>query len=262
VNEWHPAHKMPDVILIVYDLPEQSSRNNSLFPLGFGFYHSGVEFNGFEYSFSADGISKTRSLLPDFGVVREVISMGSYPGSTADFNLILNEFRSGTFGPGKYDVVGCNCNHFSDAMCYRLVGTHIPGWVNRAAEIGNSVTGGSASSGRSNTLGSATSLPAPGVVKAPTLQSNDRPVASHDAAAAAPDDSGKSGSDGGIFSWFFGNSAASNKQPNSSSAVAAPDLTTPPGTDKTTSKKKSSAKKELTERQKEMLAKIKGGNSK
>jgi hypothetical protein len=30
-----------------------------------------------------------------------------------------------------------NCNHYSDALCQRLVGASVPAWVNRPARIGS-----------------------------------------------------------------------------------------------------------------------------
>ena len=44
--------------------------------------------------------------------------------------------RDHEFQPGTYDLVNKNCNHFSDAFCQVLVGTGIPGWVNRMASVG------------------------------------------------------------------------------------------------------------------------------
>ncbi|EPQ29739.1 uncharacterized protein PFL1_02959 [Pseudozyma flocculosa PF-1] len=39
----------------------------------------------------------------------------------------------------RYDLLARNCNHFTDAACRLLVGTGIPGWINRSANLGRSV---------------------------------------------------------------------------------------------------------------------------
>ena len=43
------------VTLNIYDLPGAEDTNAAMNPLGLGFYHSGVEINGYEYSFSTFG---------------------------------------------------------------------------------------------------------------------------------------------------------------------------------------------------------------
>lgn len=127
---------MSDMYLNVYDLPEQTATNNALSSVGLGLYHSGVECGGAEYSFSAHGVSRTAPCLSEFGVLRERLLMGSYQGTKSDFENILNALRSGEFGPGQYDLVHRNCNHFSDALCMATIGEKIPPWVNRASSIG------------------------------------------------------------------------------------------------------------------------------
>lgn len=41
-------------------------------------------------------------------------------------------------GP-KYDLLSRNCNHFTDMVCMKLVGAHIPPWINRSAMLGRNV---------------------------------------------------------------------------------------------------------------------------
>ncbi|KAF5181151.1 Desi-like protein [Thalictrum thalictroides] len=36
-----------------------------------------------------------------------------------------------------YHLIAKNCNHFTDDVCTRLTGKHIPGWVNRLAKLGS-----------------------------------------------------------------------------------------------------------------------------
>eukprot|EP00293_Proteomonas_sulcata_P010542 CAMPEP_0184298358 /NCGR_PEP_ID=MMETSP1049-20130417/9194_1 /TAXON_ID=77928 /ORGANISM="Proteomonas sulcata, Strain CCMP704" /LENGTH=151 /DNA_ID=CAMNT_0026608475 /DNA_START=39 /DNA_END=494 /DNA_ORIENTATION=+ len=44
------------------------------------------------------------------------------------------------FQGNSYHIVLKNCNHFSDALCQRLTGNKIPGWVNRLANLGSLVS--------------------------------------------------------------------------------------------------------------------------
>lgn len=112
---------MLEVYLNVYDLPEQSTRNDSLFALGLGFYHSGIEFNNYEYSFSTSGVARTRPCLAEFGVLRDHILLGSYNGTASDFQLILSTLKADLFQPGSYDLLSRNCNHFSNALSQALI---------------------------------------------------------------------------------------------------------------------------------------------
>lgn len=130
---------MPDVYLNVYELTDQTATSNTLSAVGLGLYHSGVEFSGFEYSFSQQGIVRTCPCLPDFGILCEHLNMGTFRGTKSDFDEIVGLLRAGDFQPGQYDVVHRNCNHFSDAICGAALGVSIPPWVNRAASLGENV---------------------------------------------------------------------------------------------------------------------------
>jgi hypothetical protein len=53
---------------------------------------------------------------------------------------VLGDLRP-LFAANTYDLVGKNCNHFSELLITRL-GMSFPSWVNRAAKLGNFVRGG------------------------------------------------------------------------------------------------------------------------
>ena len=237
---------MRDIILNVYDLPGQTQRNNALYPMGLGFYHSGVEYNRYEYSFSSEGICRTRPVLPEFGSLRESVNIGTYSGSDADFAAIIYELGAGRFAPGTYDVVRCNCNHFSEALCLALLGQGIPRWVNRAADAGSSVIG-SSSSKPGGATSTKSSLPAPGVVKEPSLNMSASTSESSAASVPPPPPTG------GIFSWLFGGSGSRKDErvPTESSTLG----TSAPS--QSVARTGSNKKKELTPKQKELLAKLK-----
>ncbi|GJD12126.1 DeSI-like protein At4g17486 [Galdieria sulphuraria] len=113
------------VVLHVYDLihPDEVERlrkvNNYLILFGLGFFHSGVEIFGKEYSFGANNSMETGvfSVPPKQtvgAIYRQSILIAEYPGSS--YSLFYN-----------------NCNHFSNDLCERLCGKSIPKWINRLA---------------------------------------------------------------------------------------------------------------------------------
>jgi hypothetical protein len=125
---------MREILLNIYDLNEI---NDYLYGMGIGFFHTGVEIQGFEFSFSSQGIIKTRPRLPQFGKFREQILMGVYNGSHHSMYAIIYKLQTSEFGVGKYHTTKKNCNHFSDTLCYELLKVNIPNWINRAANIGS-----------------------------------------------------------------------------------------------------------------------------
>ena len=121
------------VLLNVYDLNDV---NETLYPLGLGMYHSGVQIGGNEFTFaSGSGIFSHDPRQAGGAKFRETISMGSYQGTQRELDRILDELRD-TFKGSSYHVLTMNCNSFADAFVARLVDCRIPGWVNRMASIG------------------------------------------------------------------------------------------------------------------------------
>ena len=120
------------VFLNVYDLHPQ---NESLHGLGFGIYHSGVEISGREYSFAnGTGIFEIHPRTAPGANFREQLEIGHFEGGKDELNRVLDFLRD-EFGPDDYDGFRRNCNHFSNALCWRLLHTKIPPYINRAAEL-------------------------------------------------------------------------------------------------------------------------------
>ena len=143
-------------------------------------------------------------------------------------------------------MVHLNCNHFSDAFCLATVQQGIPTWVNRMAGMGAMASSKPASGG------SGDKMAAPGVVKAPELPVK-KAAASTPAGAKSSQETQPAASNS-IFSWFGWGSSSANS-PSVPSEKQADVLTT---TDKTTATSSApNKKKELTEKQKELLAKMK-----
>jgi hypothetical protein len=100
-----------------------------------GFYHSGVEINGIEYSFAGvTGVYECRK--GDYGPVVESVDLGNSYVSSPDIPKLISDMRA-HFRGDTYHVILHNCNHFSDALVRACMNnlSGIPGWVNRAARI-------------------------------------------------------------------------------------------------------------------------------
>jgi len=123
------------ILLHVYDL---SPANSYLYPVGLGLHHSGVEIFGSEYSFaSGAGIfdSSTPRDVPG-AMYRETHDFGIYTGSMSDLRRELSELKNERFGPDDYHLLRRNCNHFANALIFKLLKKQIPAHINRLAEVG------------------------------------------------------------------------------------------------------------------------------
>ncbi|KAH8064515.1 Lys63-specific deubiquitinase [Aureococcus anophagefferens] len=113
------------VRLNVYDLHQA---NAFVEAMGFGLYHSGVEIDGREYVFgSGQGIGDVPPRTAPNAVFRASIDMGSYDGGARGVARAIDDLRA-SFPNNGYDLVGKNCNHFSDALVFALLKKHIPAW--------------------------------------------------------------------------------------------------------------------------------------
>lgn len=121
------------VILNVYDL---STANDFLYSVGMGLHHSGVEILGREYSFaSGGGIFDSSPKEAPGAKFREAIELGAFDGGSSELQTAISDLRD-EFGPDRYNLIRRNCNHFANALVWRLLGRTIPGHVNRLADFG------------------------------------------------------------------------------------------------------------------------------
>ncbi len=105
-----------------------------------GLYHSGLEISGREYSYGSGGSGIFESSPRDAPGARFrcQVDLGSFDGGTKELNQALDDLRSsGGFGSNGYHLVKRNCNHFCNALSWRLLRKPIPAYVNRLADIGN-----------------------------------------------------------------------------------------------------------------------------
>lgn len=229
------------VFLNVYDLPDPTSGfNNFLSQIGFGgLFHSGIEVvppdvhRSFELSFSAQGINRTSPRLPDFGSLRTQIKIGEVDNLLMIHDAV-NTLSVVEYRPGVYHLTERNCNHFTNSFSVLLFNIPNPDWLNRAATIASTAFNGgiapSTVTSRDQIQQNPNALPMFGAVSQPSLQ------------AFAGDDQKNVAKPSSIFSLFSSSSVSTT------TAVEAP---------KDAKKSDPKAKKELTEKQKELLAKIK-----
>jgi hypothetical protein len=168
------------ILLNVYNL---HSSNVILSNIGIGAFHTGVEIKGKEYSFSQCGVVVTAPKLQDFGEFKEQIIMGEYIGTLLSIQeIMLSWTENGIFSRGVYDMANRNCNHFSDQLCFTLVNRHIPDWINRLSSIGAGVSTGKSPPPTASSSQSNNSLAPLGTVKTPSSPvalketSNQQPI--------------------------------------------------------------------------------------
>ncbi|MBA0673748.1 hypothetical protein Goari_015375 [Gossypium aridum] len=131
------SYSETDVILNVYDL---TPLNNYSYWVGFGIFHSGIEVHGKEYGFGAhdfpvSGVFEVEpKSCPGF-IYRSSILLGRINMPYSEFREFIENVASEYHGD-TYHLISKNCNHFTDDMAQRLIGRHIPGWVNRMARLG------------------------------------------------------------------------------------------------------------------------------
>ena len=112
------------VLLNIYDINEN---NGLLYPLGLGFYHSGVQVGGREYTFAAgSGIFSHDPKDAPGAVFRESVDYGAFDGGSTQLDDIISELRP-EFQGDSYNVMMKNCNSFSDAFLQRIAHRSIPG---------------------------------------------------------------------------------------------------------------------------------------
>jgi hypothetical protein len=122
------------VFLNVYDL-HPANDWCCLYNFGFGLYHTGVQIRDQEFTFSQEGIFDTEPKAVPEGIrLRATIEIGSFYGNADAVRRAISDLTE-HFRPGSYHLLKKNCNTFSNALCIKLTGNPVPGYVNRLANI-------------------------------------------------------------------------------------------------------------------------------
>ena len=133
-----------EIILNVYDLSPQSTQSSILNSFGMGFYHTGIEIDGLEYSYggnfthSGTGVFTAAPLNVDGAIYKSSYLMGvvrDFSKLHYAIDQVKNEFRA-----NEYNLITQNCNHFSEALCLRLINKRIPSYINRASRFGQALS--------------------------------------------------------------------------------------------------------------------------
>ncbi|KAG6739570.1 hypothetical protein POTOM_057171 [Populus tomentosa] len=125
------------VVLNVYDL---TPLNQYTYWFGFGIFHSGIEVHGKEYGFGAhdfpvSGVFEVEPRSCPGFIYRCSILLGRITMPPSEFRTFIERAASEYHGD-TYHLISKNCNHFTEDISCRLIGKHIPGWVNRLARLG------------------------------------------------------------------------------------------------------------------------------
>lgn len=122
--------------------PQPGRLSTLLYTLGTSLLHSGVTIADREYAYGAHpkpnltGVYHTPPRTePPGGTFRTSILQGFTFHSPEEIEAIIKEVSAGFLGR-EYDLLGKNCNHFTSALVQRVTGRPAPGWLNRAARVG------------------------------------------------------------------------------------------------------------------------------
>ena len=109
------------VVLNVYDL---AGANDYTHGLGVGFYHSGVEVNGREWTFGSGNGTGTGVMEHRPRETGQQVRPGGPLGETelsaGDIERTAWDLGRDFFQANRYNLLMCNCNHFADAYALAL----------------------------------------------------------------------------------------------------------------------------------------------
>ena len=126
------------VRLSVYSIVPQGM-NVLLSAVGIGAFHTAVEVDGVEYAFGPGGVYQSPLHCPPEGMEYVTsIEMGTVYLSPEGLRGYIQQQRR-CFPAEHYDLLSCNCNHFTDTFCRQLRLPPIPPELNQLASVGRGV---------------------------------------------------------------------------------------------------------------------------
>lgn len=147
-----PAHQVSTttgqapVLLHVYDVTGNSavkSINSILSTIGTGAFHIGVEVYGREWSYGYDesgdtGVFCCQPRGCDAHSYVKVLEMGETNLQENEVRAVIERLAAEWQGQ-DYDILRCNCCHFSDELCRQLGVGPVPRWVTSLAGAGEAL---------------------------------------------------------------------------------------------------------------------------
>eukprot|EP00960_Hanusia_phi_P028538 747457-Hanusia_phi.AAC.4 len=153
-TEKEPLSIILNVYDLVWDKDSEGGRNAGLADLGLGFYHTGrtrlsrllklmlvpgLEIWGKEISFGHSRRYRSGVFAVKPKRAQEYMPNTRYKMSIEMDSILMSRLRLAMkYTSDSYDVLRCNCNHFTDDLCMAICGKAIPEWVNRPARMGAS----------------------------------------------------------------------------------------------------------------------------
>ncbi|GAM82088.1 hypothetical protein ANO11243_000670 [Dothideomycetidae sp. 11243] len=133
-----------DIIVHVYDLMAPGKLSSCLWTLGFPLLHTSlyIPAHNVEYAFGGHAYPRLTGVYstapytaPPGARHRRTLRMGTSACTPAEAAHVVAVLSADFPGTG-YDLLTRNCNHFTDALLRKLLGSGLPAWCNRAAAIG------------------------------------------------------------------------------------------------------------------------------
>jgi Ca2+-binding EF-hand superfamily protein len=124
------GRRKQEVTMHLYDISNGMASKASPYVLSMeqqveGVYHSGVVVFGKEYFFSRDTVFDEAGGTA-FGKPKKVLRLGYTLWRQSELHKYIVDVLKPRFHRDTYDVIDCNCNHFSDAVSMYLLGKHLP----------------------------------------------------------------------------------------------------------------------------------------
>mmetsp|Transcript_124735 Transcript_124735/g.219627 ORF Transcript_124735/g.219627 Transcript_124735/m.219627 type:complete len:749 (-) Transcript_124735:253-2499(-) len=123
------GRKKVKVQLYQYDMSGGKARWMSLYLLGQqmeGVWHTSIVVHGKEYWYGGRVFESEIGETP-FGTPTKIVDLHDHTMRTADdFRSHMGHELAHIFTVDAYDILDCNCNHFTDAACRFLLNSHIP----------------------------------------------------------------------------------------------------------------------------------------
>jgi hypothetical protein len=131
------------VTLHIYDVSSRNvvkKVNNVLSSMGTGAFHAGVEIHGQEWSFGSttDGSTGIYVCLPGKNAAHQYIKavpMGETRCTQKDVRALIQQLAEEWQG-SDYDLLRCNCCHFSSELCKMLGVGSAPPWLFNLSDAG------------------------------------------------------------------------------------------------------------------------------